>query len=492
MGKKLKRIICVVLVLALAFTGDAVTYASPRAEAVARTVKEYYDRELPEEMDASLEDRYVNLGLTAHENVELFIEPDQYIGGMFDESIPKPTVTEDGVVYVPGGFCGTILIDVGVKIYNDSSHNNFYGTGDVEYIEVNPIKDEIVASDITVESSLRDQIVPIGATHKSPVPLRYYPYYGRIKVDEDGNIKIPAGYSGTDTITIRSAESGIYQETDKRITITVIDVHLSDTAKSIFIDKSATLKLVGASGKVKWKSSKTSVAKVDANGKVYGIKPGTAKITATYNGDKYVCNVTVRNPFITRSAVSVGKNGKFTLKLKGADAKSWKSSNSAIASVDKKGVVKGKKNGKVTITCTTKNGKKIKCKVVVFKSESSIYKTLVKFKKKLPEGKRWTNDDYYQWKGGTYRGGYGCAGFAFMLSDAVFGSRKAYVHQNYRKVLPGDIVRINNDGHSVIVIKVTSTGVVVAEGNYNSSVHWGREFTFEELEKCGTYVMSRY
>ncbi len=44
----------------------------------------------------------------------------------------------------------------------------------------------------------------------------------------------------------------------------------------------------------------------------------------------------------------------------------WKSSNKTIASVDKNGKVKGLKKGTVTITVTTKDGKKTaKCKVVV-------------------------------------------------------------------------------------------------------------------------------
>ena len=70
----------------------------------------------------------------------------------------------------------------------------------------------------------------------------------------------------------------------------------------------------------------------------------------------------------TRTLNGVGK--KCTLKLT-APKKStatWKSSNSKIASVTKKGVVTAKKKGTVTITCTVKNGtvtKKLTCKVTV-------------------------------------------------------------------------------------------------------------------------------
>ena len=42
------------------------------------------------------------------------------------------------------------------------------------------------------------------------------------------------------------------------------------------------------------------------------------------------------------------------------------------------------------------------------------------------------------------------------------------------KIHVGDGVRVMNDCHSVVVLEVSGTNVVVAEGNFNSSVHWGR------------------
>lgn len=48
---------------------------------------------------------------------------------------------------------------------------------------------------------------------------------------------------------------------------------------------------------MKWKSSKSSVVKVDANGKVTAKKAGTATITATTkNGLKAACKITVTDP----------------------------------------------------------------------------------------------------------------------------------------------------------------------------------------------------
>ncbi|MCR5460291.1 MAG: hypothetical protein K6F51_10370 [Acetatifactor sp.] len=113
----------------------------------------------------------------------------------------------------------------------------------------------------------------------------------------------------------------------------------------------------------------------------------------------------------------------------------------------------------------------------------------------------WTDSNTYNWNGGIYTGGGGCAGFAFAMSDAAFGTLPAriLIETSYDAIRPGDILRINNDGHSVIVLQKFGDHVVVAEGNFNSTVHWGRTFTKTELENPDrtqngslTYIMTRY
>ncbi len=121
-----------------------------------------------------------------------------------------------------------------------------------------------------------------------------------------------------------------------------------------------------------------------------------------------------------------------------------------------------------------------------------IYADMIAMKSEYPEGMTWTNDNYYAWNGGMFSGGYGCTGFAFALSDAAFGSLPARRHEDFSNICVGDIVRMDNDAHSVIVLEVQENGVIVAEGNYNSSVHWEREIPFTEIENTGTYVLTRY
>ena len=125
-------------------------------------------------------------------------------------------------------------------------------------------------------------------------------------------------------------------------------------------------------------------------------------------------------------------------------------------------------------------------------TDESVYNAMIAKKADFPEGMHWTNDDFYAWNGGVFSGGYGCAGFAFLLSDAAFGKLPSQmVDVNYETLRTGDILRINNDSHSVIVLQVFSDHVVVAEGNYNSSIHWGRTLTRSQVE-ASDYVLTRW
>ena len=125
-------------------------------------------------------------------------------------------------------------------------------------------------------------------------------------------------------------------------------------------------------------------------------------------------------------------------------------------------------------------------------ASNSVYETIMAQKAVFPEGMRWTNDNYYSWKGGTYTGGFGCAGFAFAVSDAAFGNVRATIHKDYNNIRVGDILRVDNDTHSVIVLEVKENSVIVAEGNYNSSIHWGREIPKAKLIDASSYIMTRY
>lgn len=126
---------------------------------------------------------------------------------------------------------------------------------------------------------------------------------------------------------------------------------------------------------------------------------------------------------------------------------------------------------------------------------NTIYDRMMALQTAFPERMPWTNDDFYAWNGGVYYGGYGCAAFAFILSDAAFGSLPSRVFSGdvtVDRLRVGDILRVYGDSHSVIVLEVYEDYIVIAEGNYNSSIHWGRVMTAQEVLESTDYVMTRY
>ena len=121
--------------------------------------------------------------------------------------------------------------------------------------------------------------------------------------------------------------------------------------------------------------------------------------------------------------------------------------------------------------------------------ETRIYNAIIALKAKYPEGTPWTNANSYSWGFNVARGlgyggftGSGCAAFAMIASDAAFGDIPAYKKEDKDGIKVGDILRIKNNTHSVIVLQKTSTKdqYVIAEGNYNASIHWGRIINLSE------------
>ena len=251
-------------------------------------------------------------------------------------------------------------------------------------------------------------------------------------------------------------------------TITVKKTAISATSKTVYVDDTYTLEVNGGTGKTTWASSDKSIAKVNSSGKVTGLKPGKATITAKKNGKTFKCTVTVKwppedgvtktktyklpkgaqsvskeivlkgkatvtvtakvnsgtdydyiylvlnnkygsdlirqsiylkdgkfskkltleagtyrlyyntqsnatitvktvtKPQIIKTTSSVGRGYTTTLKVTGVkNGGTWSSSNTKIATVNSKGVVKGKKNGSCTIYYKMKDGTKISTKITV-------------------------------------------------------------------------------------------------------------------------------
>ena len=88
--------------------------------------------------------------------------------------------------------------------------------------------------------------------------------------------------------------------------------------KSVTITKGKTCKLTlkkATAKKVKWSSSKKSVATVSKSGTVKAKKAGKATITAKYKGKKYRCKVTVKNPTNVERVMSAIDKSRYSVKL---------------------------------------------------------------------------------------------------------------------------------------------------------------------------------
>lgn len=94
------------------------------------------------------------------------------------------------------------------------------------------------------------------------------------------------------------------------------DIRLEKASLRLVAGKSRKLKLLGADGKVIWKSGDSSVASVSASGKVKAKKAGKVKVTAVYQGKTYTASVTVVPAKVKISGVSRQKNGSVLLKWK--------------------------------------------------------------------------------------------------------------------------------------------------------------------------------
>ena len=206
-------------------------------------------------------------------------------------------------------------------------------------------------------------------------------------VDTTG--KVTGVSAGSATITVKTkdgAKIATCNVTVKNSVIPVTGVTLNKTALSLVTGTSeslvATISPSNATNKdVEWTSSNTNVATVDTTGKVTGVSAGSATITVkTKDGSKVAtCNVTVKNPVISVTGVTLNKTALnlvtgaseslvATISPSNATNKDveWTSSNTNVATVDTTGKVTGVSSGSATITVKTKDGTKVAtCNVTV-------------------------------------------------------------------------------------------------------------------------------
>lgn len=196
-------------------------------------------------------------------------------------------------------------------------------------------------------------------------------------VDKYGVVK---AISPGSTIIKATSEDGGYTDT---ATIEVVNYDNIIEEKSIAFDSSSYTVGIGSTKSlipiitpsnatfksVRFESSNPSIATVDENGVVRGLKEGTVSITATTNRNRLKATTTIIVKYINATSVKVnttnvnlGKNETFTLvaTVLPSDATnkkvSYSVSNSNIATIDANGIITGKNTGTATITITPSEG----------------------------------------------------------------------------------------------------------------------------------------
>ena len=155
------------------------------------------------------------------------------------------------------------------------------------------------------------------------------------------------------------------------------DVGMKSTIKATVTGLTAGKKILQHVAILRYYTSNKKVATVTNKGVINAVAPGSCTIyVMANNGVRKSVKVTITAgptsvSFKKKSySVKVGKSLKLAdqveLQPSGvATTLTWASSNKKIATVSKKGVVKGVKKGKVTITVTTANGLQKTIKVTV-------------------------------------------------------------------------------------------------------------------------------
>ena len=172
---------------------------------------------------------------------------------------------------------------------------------------------------------------------------------------------------GTATLTIK-LKSGLSKKVSvivnvKTQKITGISSKIT-LVKGQYITIKPKLYPATSTDKITFKSNNNTVS-VNSSGKIYARKKGTAVITVKSGNKTVKSQITVEDPKISKTAISLNIGKKYTLKVTGTKQKiTWSSSDKSVATVSSKGVVTAKKGGSAKIAAKVL-GKSYVCTVTV-------------------------------------------------------------------------------------------------------------------------------
>lgn len=206
---------------------------------------------------------------------------------------------------------------------------------------------------------------------------------------------ITAVSSGETTVHVKT-DNGLAAECHIIVTkqdIPITSVSLSNTSLTLIegdnkVISAAVLPSNTTLNKaISWSSSNNAIAKVDANGKVFAVKPGNAEIIAkASNGITAKCKISIQKREVPITSISISNT---SLSLSEGDGRqlsatvypanttmnrsiSWTTSNKGIVTIDGSGGVHAIASGNAIITARSSNGKTVSCIVKVQRREIPI------------------------------------------------------------------------------------------------------------------------
>jgi hypothetical protein len=123
-------------------------------------------------------------------------------------------------------------------------------------------------------------------------------------------------------------------------------------------------------------------------------------------------------------------------------------------------------------------------------TNENVTELLYSLEEKYPEGTQWGLEHEYEW--GVWEG-IACDAFAFTIMDEIYGDWSQSLPLTYTAtfcyddIRPGDrlvVDNFNGSSHSMIVLEKYDNRIVIAEGNYGKTVHWGRVITRDKLQSA--------
>ena len=256
---------------------------------------------------------------------------------------------------------------------------------------------------------------------------------------------------------------------------------------------------------ISWSSSDTSIATVDSNGTVIGVKAGKVTITGQVTGIKGTdgneltikasTDITINAAAaltlaLDRTEAWIGVNKNTTLVATVTNYKSdsgvtWESSDKTVVTVDEKGVVTGLKAGSAKITATTKeknaDGKNLTATCVVTVNSDATSDTTTKLKDKNG------NQLYVKNADGSYReavyADYFTASEFYMKTEGQYAytgwqtiNGKTYFYDKSGKAVTGTQIiqgvtyNFGSDGAIQTSVNGSKFGIDISR--HNGSIDW--------------------